>query len=728
MRRVAVLLGPALTLGCRNLPIDTSAPVAEVAVVPPGDALDARATSAIGVVPAAAWVRAVDADGAAIAAGSVDVELAGAPVTVTLDGYGYGELVLDAPGSAAIGGVLEPASLHAVAPDWPGLAAMRGVPGAAAMSHTAGLSGGVLVADDATVWWVGAGVPHPVLTLEEGLLGILSADVDGDGTLDAAAWSADRLVTLRGRPGGGVARGPTVSMEGFEVRDVSAGDPSGDGLTDLAVAFAAVDAADTGAALGLEHQVVVLEGDGAWGFVGVPYSLDAAPLSLAIGDNAGEGVDIVTVLVDSGAWVRLAADTGGYARVTPGTVALLEEGFTVRSGFDINGDGAEELIALGPYVPGAAREIVLFDLSDSITTVRIQEAEARFAFGDANKDGRDDVFVVGGDGTLQVLSFTGADYIIGATGITGLSGPVAVTDLDGDDLLDVLVAGTGAAWPWFPGTQDDENRWRPADPGAISYAVALDGPLATVPGVGLSLAGVVLEDEGPRLVVWSVSGSMDRVTEVPLPYTSSTLDLAVCDGAAWVLSAEGLYRVDLGAQAVTASAAVTDPRSVACGEGPSGAVAGLLDGDQVVLLDAQGASVGSEDAGGATELALGGSSWASCASASCAVAWWGQAGGFVIGDGGALTLQTEGGSTALGGVGHPSIGDVDGDGHDDLVAVSGPATFQVFRHTGEGIGPMEPFHLLTELSGAVAIGDANGDGAAELVGADGQNLVLVGNP
>lgn len=729
MTRPTLLLLPAFAVGCKNLPQETGAPPAEVLLEAPGAAAAVQMEPAIGAVPVQAWVRAVDEEGVPVAADEVELEEGGEPRTVPVDDWGYGQVEIDEPASVpfTVDGV--EVVVHAVDSPWQGIDAMPAEVAMPAALEAVGLSGGALVRTEQSLWWTGAGGPSHVVMEEAGdLLGMLAADLDADGSLDAVVWSAERVLLLRGRPGGGLGRGPTLVREGLGVVAVAAGDPSGDGELDLVVAYAGMEP-DTG---GAGHSVVVLEGDGALGFSGPSVELGDAPLSVAVGDNAGTGVEQISVLVETGAWVRLELADGSYGRTTPGTVELLPEGYTLRSGGDLNGDGADELYALGPYVPGASRSLVAYDIDEGVTRIEIEKLEAHYAFGDADSDGRQDVFMLRGDGTLEVLHYSGTDYLLGATGLVDRPGVPAASDVTGDGLLDLLIAGADGVWRWVPGERDDEGRWRPADPVDRSLAIEPLGPLAPVGGAGLRWASIEEATDELRVVEWSLSaedGLPVRQGEVKLVGTEAR-DLQVCGNIAWALTDTGVYAGDLETGELVALAEL-DGQVVACGDGPSGAVAAVVVGDAVQLLDDAAGLIAEEAAEGAEDLLLSDGELHSCSTTGCALAAWqptAELSGVVVGDAQSLVLETPKQRIDLGAMGHPSTADMDGDGQADLLAVGELGLVTVYRSTGSAIGPAEAFHSLVGLQGALAVGDGTGDGLPDAVCATSDGgLVLLGS-
>lgn len=717
---VSVLSVVLALAGCKNLQFDTAGDDLGIETVASGEVVAYHVQPSIGVAPHPVVVRAVGEIGGAVASDPATLAVDGTGISVSFDAWGYGTLTVEAPGSYEVTGGAETVSVHAVSRDWSGVGLFDAHESLGPVADSANATLGALLAGEGGVFWVDEDGAHSVLDGHV-IVGVETYDLDGDGVLDGVAWSTDTLFVLHGRPGGGMGLATALRKEGYGIVDVGVGDPSADGDGDLVVAF--TDGVE-------DHLVVVLEGNGAFEFRAVAMEFAGVPTSVAVGDNTLAGADQLTVQLDSGGWLRRAVDEDGeYVSATPGTLEILDENVSLQSGYDLNGDGADEMFVLGPLVPGADRSLIAYDLSDEVTSIRVSEYSALFSFGDAHNDGRDDVWIVKGDASAAVLSYDGS-YTESPFGTAHAAGVPANIDF-GVGIPSLMVA-SDLRWWWYPGRYDEDARWRLLEPGGTAVTIGLVGPIAQVDGN--QFAGFEEQSDGIRLAVWTVDPKgLELTTEVSLKGSTVAYDLAVCDGIAYATTDTALHRIDLElGSTVGKEVAYAGSARVDCGAGAKGATAAVLFDGEVVWLDDFLGEVDREPAPGAEDLAVGEVSGTpthhTCDTSGCTVTRWiyGSSGAelFAVGESDALSFVTGAGTVPVVGAGHVSIGDADGDGNLDLVALSGTTEVFLYRSTGFGYGPAEVSHTTEVLMGPALFLDGNGDGDPDLVAAREGGLFL----
>ena len=700
-------------------------------VVPPSLLLEETSLVGIEVVPSignaphAVVVRAVNAYGASIPSTPQTLMVDGVEELVNFDGTGYGTLSLAEAGSYTVtGGGVQETTVHAVETDWGGVAMMPAELPPIGITEVRPATNGALAVSNESLWFISSGeVPtHRVLALPNAvpIEGMETVNLDLDGVLDAIVWGGSEVILLKGRPTGGFAWIGGYRGTGLAVGGAGAEDLDGDGDQDLAISW--IDA--TGA-----DRLQILHGDGVWGFEDVTVmSIQGVPIGgLAVGDNAGSGRIQTTVLLDTGRWQRFSITAAGsYVATGPNIATTFGVGSKVRSGRDANGDGADELYIMAPRQEGLEREIWIWDLFGASVQYRLlSPIGAEVALADSNGDGLEDVWWLPEDQELSVLAWAGTEYQ--SRRVAGLRshGPIAVTEIDGDGEADLFVGGE-SLWTWQLGVQDEDQWWRPVEPGAERWEASLLGPIAELERVaGAGLVGFQGEAGANYLALWQANGGAPEFLGRVLLGDSDAegVDLAVCDGMAWALTETTLFAVDVSSDIPTIVASrETSGTRVDCGDAPSDAKGALLEDDAVVLLGPDLSELGTESASAAVDVAIarasGEPSVATCAEADCRVLrWeWGAEGeqALVEASGDTLTLTLDDGTVVeTAGGGELSSGDVDGDGNADLLAHR-DGVITVWRSTGAGIGPARTWHTTRSLTGPVVTGDGDGDGWPDL--------------
>ena len=213
-------------------------------------------------------------------------------------------------------------------------------------------------------------------------------------------------------------------------------------------------------------------------------------------------------------------------------------------------------------------------------------------------------------------------------------------------------------------------------------------------------------------------------------------DATNCGSTVWILGGGRLQSFDLSSpeEVVFLSSVTTTGSRVACGEGPDGAVALVVESDRVRLFDGSLSQVGDRDVPDvvdATFIDFGeGAEVGTCEVSGCSVTAWSKPGageGLVVATPEGLQwVGPEGSVTPLEGGGAPSKVDMDRDGQSDLLSVSsddGHGSMLVFhRGTDDGLARPEAYSTPVRWAErAVILSEVEGVGEVDVlaVGVDG---------
>jgi len=240
------------------------------------------------------------------------------------------------------------------------------------------------------------GTPSPsTCTSPVGSMGVLLGN--GDGTFQAASTYE--------------TSGP---MNAFAVADVN-----GDGKPDLVVAECTTNTCATG-------KVEVLLGNGAGGFQSsaIYPVVGFGPGSIAVADVNGDGIPDLLVASPYAAYA-IQMPFSGIVGVCPGLVGV----------FIGKGDGTFQPETT--YVSGGceATVVAVADVNgDGIPDLVVTNCSDNTTNPDCTEPGAVDVLLGKGDGTFEpAVSFASGGYG---------PGPIAIADVNGDGLLDLLVSNS----------------------------------------------------------------------------------------------------------------------------------------------------------------------------------------------------------------------------------------------------------------------------------------------
>lgn len=569
-------------------------------------------------------------------------------------------------------------------------------------SFVAHAGGGVAVARGSEVWWwPGAGgAPIRVLALTDGVQGLRATELDGDGVADLAVWSDAEAVLLRGRAEGGLAFAAGWRPRSGTVRAFTTALLNEDDAVDVVLV--------TGDANASTLLWVESDGAGNWD-TKAALDQDYAVFGATAEDLDEDGSAEVTVLTGDGLLRRFAwlgEEDGWLAATTADTTVGIADEAELFGGYDFNGDLLPEVLVAGPRLEGTGftavamdggkRGALMYDLAGNLGA----EDFLGVAVADADADGNPDVFF-----STSTALYRGAwnanmgQFSLDSYGGLPASAHIDATDLDGDGLVDLLLAGPsavealpGTSVPDDPDTEDNEAEpWKVATPFADIFDIGLTGD----PWVGdfngdgrVDVVSFVINGD-PAIQAFYGQGegaaaeNLRAARATALLATDVPLDLAVCGNRVWALYTTGTgtvtrsFTID-GVGVLTAASTDTTEGAtqLACGD--------FAEGEAAVV----------DDAGNVTWLAVGKS--------PVSEAGYGPWGDIVAAD-----RDGDGVDELVGCPGTCTIaaGDVDGDGLADVAWSDGVDTTVSIAGLESTLG----------FGGAVWVGDADGDSVDDVL-------------
>jgi hypothetical protein len=308
------------------------------------------------------------------------------------------------------------------------------------------------------------------------LEGVVAADLVGSGRLDLVVSNrGSNTVTLLRNTGGGRFDSRSNYPVGAEPRGVALGDVTRDGRLDALIACYG------------SNNVTLLRGaDGGFVAAGIDFPCGPQPWGLVAADFDGDGSADVAVAnyASPGTVSVLRGDSGWLGPpVTYGTAEY--PGPLAVADFDLDGD--MDLVA-GSYGRvtqnesyGGTSVTVLLNNGDGTFAPGVDYAvytrPASVAVGDIDGDGLPDV-VTGGEGGVTVLHNLGT-FDLAQSMPVDRPEAVALADVNGDRTLDLVVAVSGISWVLvFPNRGDGYFEYY----GQVWRSHTGGGPAAIAPG------------------------------------------------------------------------------------------------------------------------------------------------------------------------------------------------------------------------------------------------------
>jgi hypothetical protein len=342
------------------------------------------------------------------------------------------------------------------------------------------------------------------------------ADINSDGRLDMLSIGADKLNILLGH-GDGTFESNVAKPGGLTSRSLIVADVNHDGNIDVIVNNSDYT------------SVRVLPGNGDGTFArGVDYDIGSKPSSVIASDLNGDGrIDLVVANSAETVSVLIGTDEGTFAARVDYPTGPIDHVISA----DINNDGKRDLIISTDsvrgkdsdggdiFLPGSIG--LLMNNGDGTFTTRSDLLTNIFsssiAVSDLNGDGNIDL-IVAASGAVNVLLGTGTGTFLGPTAYRASDvNLLVIVDKTGDGKLDIVGLGSATITLW-PGKGDGTF--------SAGVDVATASAVAIVDIVGDSSLDLIAFDSGGKTVGIS-TGNRDGTFQSTISYPVGRIPTSV---------------------------------------------------------------------------------------------------------------------------------------------------------------------------------------------------------
>lgn len=409
---------------------------------------------------------------------------------------------------------------------------------------------GALYAYGNELWWVSesmGALAQLVGRTDSPVLGLDSGHIDGDGVLDALAYTSTAVYVLRGRPYGGFsllsiyAVNTPYETHGFVGATIN--QLNDDAHGDIALA----------SSNDKQTLISVLDGDGSWAFKSrEPLTQEFSTMSMVAADENNDDFADITIIDSDGIVRRFSYSIegwiGGFPSIIDPASFVSLSGAELAKPTDLNGDGNQDTLIFDGE-GASTQDLVFFTIGETITKYSQSYPPYYSDTFDVDGNGAEDIFSL----SSQFLHLTYLDEGTGAFAVRNLNtipmlGALQVRDFDKDGWADFNVLGQhptrvqgmlGESEKWTP----MPIRWEEDDGIKIVDNLWAIGQIDSTDAV--EVGAIIDTNGGKALKVWRYNDDFTSLTAVSSFDLGNSVvsDLQLCNEDFFVIHDNGTDKV-----------------------------------------------------------------------------------------------------------------------------------------------------------------------------------------